>query len=57
MKAYRGIWISAGIAFALGILYLVVMCCAPTVMVYGAISLGGISCIIVGILLMLQHSK
>ena len=57
MKAYRAIWISIAIALGLGILYLVFMCCAPNFMVYTAISAGGLSCIAVGILLMVQHSK
>jgi hypothetical protein len=56
-KTYEAIWISLGVAFGMGILYITIICCAPTLMVYLAMGLGGVGCLAVAVFLFTQHSK
>jgi hypothetical protein len=56
-KTYEAIWISLALAFAMGLLYVVVILCAPTVMVYTAMGVGGVGCVGVAVFLFTQQSK
>ena len=57
ISSFRAIWISIGIAFGLGILYLLLICCAPGFTTYLSISLGGLACMLTGILLIVLQNK
>ena len=57
INSFRAIWISVGIAFGLGVLYLLLMCCAPIFTTYLSITLGGLACLITGISLIVWNNK
>lgn len=55
INSLRSIWISAGVALGLGIIFLLLNCCMTRAMVYISIVLGGITFLGLGILLFIWN--